>query len=202
MAGRMPKSRRCLNPASIQDVLDYGSTAGNMSRYSGRVDRPLALAERWIPVLVVNIVPRPASALSAALLPSCRKSRRPYAPGANTSTRQGSRLRQLQAPAANQAYVARQLVSTCHPAIGQASHRRHPSPSGSARRRVSKRWAAIRLNARRGRPSRPHGFKGRHALAAGTERRSREFCAGLETAWSLSNTRVPLIEDQLQISRL
>jgi len=179
-----------LNPASIQDVLDYGIHGWEMSRFSGAWTGMVALADTMDSGSVVDVdlrrlnIVRPEFALPEDGVHMRR--------GDNPLLKE-KRLRQVKLPAA-QAYVRanrldRVILPSPNPRVGVIV-------TGQAARDVFEALAALGIDPQEaGRlgltvykvampwPLEPQGV--------------REFCAGLERVIVIEHKR-PLIEDQLR----
>ena len=179
-----------LNPASIQDVLDYGIHGWEMSRFSGAWAGLVALADTMDSGSVVNVdfsrfnIVRPEMTLPEEGVHMRR--------GDNPLLKE-QRLRQVKLPAA-QAYVRanrldRVILPSPKPRVGVIV-------TGQAARDVFEALAALGIDPQEaGRlglsvykvampwPLEPEGV--------------REFCAGLERVVVIEHKR-PLIEDQLR----
>ena len=179
-----------LNPASIQDVLDYGIHGWEMSRYSGAWTGLVALADTMDSGAVVNI----DLARFAVLRPDFTL------PEDGVHMRRGdvplnkeARLRQIKLPAA-QAYVRTNRLD--HVILPSPKPRRGLIVTGQAARDVFEALAALGLSPQEAGalgltvykvampwPLEPQGV--------------REFCAGLERVIVIEHKR-PLIEAQLK----
>tara|TARA_R110000751_G_scaffold152166_4_gene257186 strand:- start:38560 stop:42018 length:3459 start_codon:yes stop_codon:yes gene_type:complete len=179
-----------LNPASIQDVLDYGIHGWNMSRYSGAWTGLVALADTMDSGAVVNIDLDRFSFVAPSF----------HLPEAGVHMRRGdtpldkeARLRHFKLPAA-QAYVRANRLD--HVILPSPKPRIGVIVTGQAARDVFEALAAIGLTPEEaGRlgltifkvampwPLEPEGV--------------REFCAGLERVVVIEHKR-PLIEEQLK----
>ncbi|MFN7056625.1 indolepyruvate ferredoxin oxidoreductase family protein [Hyphomonas sp.] len=179
-----------LNPASIQDVLDYGIHGWEISRFSGAWTGLVALADTMDSGAVVDVslkrlsIVRPAFKLPEDGL-HMRRGDVPLAKEA--------RLRQLKLPAA-QAYVRANRLD--HVIVPSPQPRIGVIVTGQAARDVFEALAAIGLTPQEAGalgltiykvampwPLEPEGM--------------REFCAGLERVVVIEHKR-PLIEDQLK----
>ncbi|KJS24947.1 MAG: indolepyruvate ferredoxin oxidoreductase [Hyphomonadaceae bacterium BRH_c29] len=179
-----------LNPASIQDVLDYGIHGWEMSRFSGAWTGMVALADTMDSGSVVNVdlsrfhITAPDFAVPDEGVHMRR---------GDTPLLKEQRLRQVKLPAA-QAYVRANRLD--HVILPSPKPRVGVIVTGQAARDVFEALAAIGIDPQEaGRlglavykvampwPLEPEGV--------------REFCAGLERVVVIEHKR-PLIEDQLR----
>ncbi len=179
-----------LNPASIQDVLDYGIHGWAMSRFSGAWSGLVALADTMDSGAVVDVdLGRFNIAMPDFRLPEDGVHMRR---GDNPLLKE-QRLRQVKLPAA-QAYVRANRLD--HVILPSPAPRVGVIVTGQAARDVFEALAALGLSPQEaGRlgltvykvampwPLEPEGV--------------REFCAGLERVVVIEHKR-PLIEDQLR----
>ncbi len=179
-----------LNPASIQDVLDYGIHGWQMSRFSGAWTGMVALADTMDSGAVVNVdLTRLAISVPDFRFPEGGVSMR----RGDTPLNKEQRLRQVKLPAA-QAYVRanrldRVILPSPKPRVGVIV-------TGQAARDVFEALAAVGVSPEQAGslglsvykvampwPLEPQGI--------------REFCAGLERVVVIEHKR-PLIEEQLR----
>ena len=179
-----------LNPASIQDVLDYGIHGWEMSRFSGAWTGLVALADTMDSGSVVDVdfgrlsIVRPDFALPEAGVHMRR---------GDSPMLKEQRLRQVKLPAA-QAYVRANRLD--HVILPAPAPRVGVIVTGQAARDVFEALAALGLSPQEAGqlglaiykvampwPLEPEGV--------------REFCAGLERVVVIEHKR-PLIEDQLR----
>jgi len=179
-----------LNPASIQDVLDYGIHGWEMSRFSGAWAGMVALADTMDSGSVVNV---DLSRLHIAAPDFAVPDEGVHMRRGDTPLLKEQRLRQVKLPAA-QAYVRANRLD--HVILPSPKPRIGVIVTGQAARDVFEALAAIGLDPQEaGRlglavykvampwPLEPEGV--------------REFCAGLERVIVIEHKR-PLIEDQLR----
>jgi indolepyruvate ferredoxin oxidoreductase len=179
-----------LNPASIQDVLDYGIHGWEMSRFSGAWTGMVALADTMDSGSVVNV---DLSRFHITAPDFVRPDEGVHMRRGDTPLLKEQRLRQVKLPAA-QAYVRANRLD--HVILPSPKPRVGVIVTGQAARDVFEALAAIGIDPQEaGRlglavykvampwPLEPEGV--------------REFCAGLERVVVIEHKR-PLIEDQLR----
>ncbi len=179
-----------LNPASIQDVLDYGIHGWEMSRFSGAWTGMVALADTMDSGSVVNV---DLSRFHIVQPDFVRPDEGVHMRRGDTPLLKEQRLRQVKLPAA-QAYVRANRLD--HVILPSSKPRIGVIVTGQAARDVFEALAALGIDPQEaGRlgltvykvampwPLEPEGV--------------REFCAGLERVLVIEHKR-PLIEDQLR----
>ena len=179
-----------LNPASIQDVLDYGIHGWEMSRFSGAWVGLVALADTMDSGAVVNVdlarfaVQRPAFALPEDGVHMRR---------GDVPLNKEARLRQIKLPAA-QAYVRANRLD--HVILPSPKPRVGVIVTGQAARDVFEALAALGLTPQEAGALGLSVYK--VAMPWPLEPQGvREFCAGLERVIVIEHKR-PLIESQLK----
>ncbi|MEO0983877.1 MAG: indolepyruvate ferredoxin oxidoreductase family protein, partial [Pseudomonadota bacterium] len=179
-----------LNPASIQDVLDYGIHGWEMSRFSGAWAGMVALADTMDSGSVVSVdLDRFEIAAPAVDLPEAGLHMRR---GDNPLEKE-QRLRTYKLPAA-QAYVRANALD--HVILPSAKPRLGVIVTGQAARDIFEALAAIGLTPEQAGALGVSVYK--VAMPWPLEpTRIQAFCAGLENVLVVEHKR-PLIEDQLR----